>query len=157
MRIDRRLAEKTRCSSIVGAAALDVSATIVAFFQPDTIFSLPGWQYALVVLGFMILVQQLENNILVPRIVGEALDLNPILVMIAVLMGGSIAGVLGMILAAPVMASIKLLGGYGWRKLFDLPPFPEPETAPEPSPAAVLIQRSREIVTDLTKLEPPKK
>ncbi len=142
---------------VIGPIISTIAATIVAFFQPDPIFSLASWQYALVVLGFMILVQQLENNILVPRIVGEALDLNPIVVMIAVLMGGSIAGILGMILAAPVMASVKLLGGYAWRKLFDLPPFPEPETASEPSPATVLFQRSREIVTDLTKLEPPKK
>lgn len=142
---------------VIGPIISTVAATTVAFFQPGTIFDLASWQYALVVLGFMILVQQLENNILVPRIVGEALDLNPIVVMIAVLMGGSIAGILGMILAAPVMASLKLVGGYAWRKLFDLPPFPNPETAPGPSPASVLIQRSREIVTDLTKLEPPKK
>jgi hypothetical protein len=132
-------------------------ATVVALFQPDPVFSLASWQYALVVLGFMILVQQLENNILVPRIVGEALDLNPIVVMIAVLMGGSIAGILGMILAAPVTASIKLVGTYAWRKMFDLPPFSEPEAGPTPSPATVLIKRGREIVTDLTKLEPPKK
>lgn len=142
---------------VIGPIISTAAATIVAFFQPDTIFGLESWQYTLVVLGFMILVQQLENNILVPRIVGEALDLNPIVVMIAVLMGGSIAGILGMILAAPVMASIKLVGGYAWRKLFDMPPFPEPESALGPSPATVLIQRSREIVTDLTKLEPPKK
>lgn len=142
---------------VVGPIISIGAACVVAFFQPTTIFGLESWQYMLVVLGFMALVQQLENNILVPRIVGDALDLNPILVMIAVLMGGSIAGILGMILAAPVMASIKLVGGYGWRKMFDLPPFPKPETAPGPSPATVLIQRSREIVTDLTKLEPPKK
>ncbi|HUM69304.1 MAG TPA: AI-2E family transporter, partial [Chloroflexota bacterium] len=93
---------------VIGPIISTAAATIVAFFQPGTIFDLASWQYALVILVFMILVQQLENNILVPRIVGEALDLNPIVVMIAVLMGGSIAGVLGMILAAPVMASLKL-------------------------------------------------
>ncbi len=142
---------------VIGPIISAIAAVIVAFFQPDTVFALESWQYGLVVMGFMILVQQLENNILVPRIVGDALDLNPIVVMIAVLMGGSIAGILGMILAAPVMASLKLVGQYAWRKLFDLPPFPNPEQESAPSPTTMLIKRGRELVTDLTKAEQPKK
>ncbi|MCA9999884.1 MAG: AI-2E family transporter, partial [Anaerolineales bacterium] len=66
-------------------------------------------------------------NFLVPRIVGEALDLHPLLVIVGVFMGASLAGIVGAILAAPVLASIKLIGVYAWRKLFDLHPFPEPE------------------------------
>ena len=108
---------------VIGAAA----AVIVAFFQPDNYLGLSNVQFALVVLALMILIQQLENNILVPRIVGDALDLHPLMVIIGVLMGTSLAGILGAILAAPVLASIKLLGVYAWRKLFDLPPFPPPD------------------------------
>jgi len=136
---------------VIGPIISAVAAVIVAFFQPETFMNLESWQYALLILGFMILVQQLENNILVPRIVGDSLDLNPIIVMIAVLMGGSIAGILGMILAAPMMASLKLIGGYTWRKMFDLPPFPKPEKELEPSAPQVIIKRGREIITDLTK------
>ena len=73
----------------------------------------------------MIVVQQVENNLLVPRIVGGALDLHPLIVIIGGLMGAALAGVLGAILAAPILASLKLVGQYVWRKLFDLPPFPE--------------------------------
>jgi hypothetical protein len=40
-------------------------------------------------------------------------------------MGASLAGILGAILAAPILASLKLVGQYVWRKLFDLPPFPK--------------------------------
>jgi hypothetical protein len=47
-------------------------------------------------------------------------------------MGGSLAGILGAVLAAPVIASLKLLGMYAWRKMFDLHPFPEPEKIPPP-------------------------
>lgn len=103
------------------------AAMIVAFFQPGNYLGLSSLQFALIVLGLMFLIQQLENNILVPRIVGNALDLHPLLVIIGVLMGSSIAGILGAILAAPILASIKLLGIYAWRKLFDLPPFPVDE------------------------------
>jgi len=74
--------------------------------------------------------QQLENNLLVPRIVGGALDLHPLIVMFSVLMGTSLAGILGAVLAAPVVASLKLLGAYAWRKMLDLPPFPEPVVQP---------------------------
>ena len=108
---------------VIGAGA----AVIVAFFQPENYLGLSSLQFAIVVLGIMIVIQQLENNILVPRIVGDALDLHPLLVIIGVLMGTSIAGILGAILAAPILASIKLLGIYAWRKLFDMEPFPAEE------------------------------
>lgn len=114
---------------VIGAGA----AIIVAFFQPTNYWGLESWQFALLVLGLMLIIQQLENNILVPRVVGEALDLHPLLVMVGVFMGGSLAGILGAILAAPVLATLKLLGIYAWRKMFDVPPFPLPE-AEGPSP-----------------------
>ncbi len=104
----------------------------VAFFQPFNYLGVPGWQYALFVLAFMFLVQQLENSILVPRIMGQALDLHALVLIIGVYMGGSLAGILGAVLAAPVIASLKLVGVYAWRKMFDLYPFPEPEKIPPP-------------------------
>jgi hypothetical protein len=80
----------------------------------------------------MIIIQQVENSFLVPRIVGDALDLHPLVVMISVVMGASLAGILGAVLAAPVAASLKLFGAYAWRKMLDLPPFPKPEPPPKP-------------------------
>ncbi|MCA9951432.1 MAG: AI-2E family transporter [Anaerolineales bacterium] len=106
-------------------------AMAVAFFQPTNRWDIEGWQFALLVLGLMFLIQQIENNYLVPRIVGRALDLHPILVILGVFMGASLAGVLGAVLAAPLLATIKLLGTYAWRKLFDLPPFPDSEELDE--------------------------
>lgn len=125
----------------IGPVISAIVAVIVAFFQPDNYLNLPSWQYALTVLGLMIVVQQLENTVLVPRIVGEALDLHPILVLVGVIMGGSVAGILGAVLAAPVLATLKLLGIYTWRKMFDLPPFPEPEPKTPPSPKLLVRLR----------------
>ncbi len=113
---------------VIGTAV----AMIVAFFQPTNPWGLENWQFALVVLAFMVVVQQVENNILVPRIVGGALDLHPLIVLIGVLMGASLAGIVGAILAAPILASLKLLGLYTWRKLFDLEPFPPDEARAGP-------------------------
>ncbi len=125
---------------LVGAG----TAILVAFFQDTTIFGLSSLNFALVVTAAMLIIQQVENNILVPRIVGDALDLHPLVVMISVVMGASLAGILGAILAAPVVATIKLLGGYAWRKMLDLPPFPE-EEEPEKPPGPTLRSRLRRI------------
>lgn len=116
---------------IVGPLVGTGSAVLVALFQSDTIWGLQSYQYALLIAAVMGLIQGLENNILVPRIVGDALDLHPLLVMISVIMGASLAGILGAVLAAPVVATIKLVGSYAWRKMLDLPPFPFPEATPQ--------------------------
>ena len=106
---------------LVGASA----AILVAFFQSNTSFGLTSLQFALAVAIVMILIQQIENNLLVPRIVGNALNLHPLLVLVSVIMGTSLAGLLGAILAAPVVASLRILSIYAWRKMLDLPPFEE--------------------------------
>ena len=115
---------------LLGAGA----AVVVALTQDTASFSLSSFEFGLVVLIAMVLIQQVENNLLVPRIVGDALNLHPLLVMVSVVMGASLAGLLGAVLAAPVVASLKILGNYAWRKMLDLPPFPEEATPPEDTP-----------------------
>lgn len=122
-------------------------AITVAFFQPLNYLGLAPWQHTLLVLGLMFLIQQLENTILVPRIVGESLDLHPLLVILGVFMGGSLAGILGAVLAAPMMATIRTVGKYAWRKMFDLAPFPEPED--ESPPGRPLKERVNTLVSKI--------
>ena len=57
---------------------------------------------------FAIIYQQVENNIIQPRIQSRALQLDPLVVLIAVLFGSALAGVLGALLAIPVAASIQI-------------------------------------------------
>jgi predicted PurR-regulated permease PerM len=64
---------------------------------------------ALIVLIFYILVQQLESNFLVPKIMQKAVGLSPVIIILALLIGGKLAGVLGVILAVPVVATIGVL------------------------------------------------
>lgn len=135
----------------LGPILSTVIAMLVAFFQPENYLGLTSAQFTIAVLILMFLIQQLENNILVPRIVGEALDLHPLLVIIGVFMGGSVAGILGAVLAAPVLASLKLVTIYAWRKMFDLPPFPKPESE-DPLPS--VWQRLRSLVAPQPKEEP---
>jgi predicted PurR-regulated permease PerM len=53
--------------------------------------------------------QQVENYVIVPRVMKQAVDLSPAAVIIAVLIGGSLAGFAGALLALPVAAVIKVV------------------------------------------------
>ncbi len=64
---------------------------------------------AIIVLVFIVVVQQIESNVLVPRIQGDAIGLSPLTVILAILAGTSIAGPIGGILAVPMAASIQVL------------------------------------------------
>jgi predicted PurR-regulated permease PerM len=62
------------------------------------------------------LVQQVENNVLVPKIQGDAIEMHPALVMFAIIIGGAIAGLLGAILALPVTAAGRDVARYLFRR-----------------------------------------
>lgn len=57
----------------------------------------------------MIIVQQLDSNVMAPRVVGQSVGLHPLFIMIAILIGGSWGGLLGMLVAVPIAASCKKL------------------------------------------------
>ena len=56
-----------------------------------------------------VVIQQLENNILVPKIMERAVGLHPILVMLGVLAGGVLYGILGIVIAVPLVAAMQVL------------------------------------------------
>jgi predicted PurR-regulated permease PerM len=70
-----------------------------------------SWQKAILVLVFTIALQQLEGAFLVPRVMKNAVGMTPLTVILAVLIGGSIGGPLGAILAIPVGAACQVLIG----------------------------------------------
>ncbi|MDR5588592.1 MULTISPECIES: AI-2E family transporter [Clostridium] len=57
----------------------------------------------------MIIVQQIDNNLLAPKIVGNSVGLHAVFTMLAILIGGNIGGLFGMLLAVPLAASFKVL------------------------------------------------
>ena len=68
-----------------------------------------GVQQALIMAVTVIILQQIDANIINPKILGDGLKISPILVIFAVTIGGAYFGVLGMFLAVPVATVIKLL------------------------------------------------
>lgn len=62
-------------------------------------------------------VQQLENNLLVPKVMGDAVELHPAVMILALVVGGALFGIGGAILAAPIVAIGRDLYRYGFRRL----------------------------------------
>lgn len=69
---------------------------------------------AIKVLAFYLIIHQLENNILVPHIMKHTLELHPVAVIISLLIGAHLSGVIGMIVAVPVTAILKVLYKHLW-------------------------------------------
>lgn len=68
---------------------------------------------------FYIAVQQAENNLLVPRIQGQAVHLHPVVILILLAIGGALFGLLGVILVVPIAAAIRDVYLYVYRRLGD--------------------------------------
>jgi len=115
-----------------------IPAGTVAVVQGSTYLPVSNFTFLLIVTGLFVLIQQLEGNLITPRIVGSAIDLPPVVVLLGVLVGASAFGLLGAILASPVIATFKVIATYTWNKILDRDPFynlePEPEQITTPTP-----------------------
>ena len=67
-------------------------------------------------------IQQLENNILVPKVMGDAVELHPAVMILALVVGGALFGIGGAILAAPAVAAGRDLYRYGFHRFGGQPP-----------------------------------
>jgi len=76
-----------------------------------------GLEAVIAALVLYTLVQQVENNLLVPKIQGDAIELHPAAVIFAIVVGGALAGLLGAILALPIAAAIRDVSRYLFRRL----------------------------------------
>ena len=68
-----------------------------------------GLSQAIWMLIVVIILQQIDANIINPKIVGNSLEINPILVILAVTVGGAYFGIIGMFLAVPIIAILKVI------------------------------------------------
>lgn len=89
---------------IVGAIVAGLAAVLVALVAQ-------GVGTALGVLGIVLLVQQLEGNVLYPLIVGRTVALHPIVVLLAVAIGGALYGIVGAALAVPIALIFMSVAG----------------------------------------------
>ena len=120
----------------IGHAIWLITASFLAFFVGSTWIPIPNWVFTLIVIGLHMIFQQFDLNYLLPRIVGRRVQLHPLVVILGVVAGALLAGVLGILIAAPTIATARVLGHYVFANLNDQDPFPQ-TVAPELPPPKV--------------------
>ncbi|MGY1750807.1 AI-2E family transporter [Modestobacter sp. SYSU DS0511] len=105
---------------IIGAFTAGAFAVLIALVSN-------GFTTALIVLGLIVVVQQIEGNVLQPILQGRGLNLHAAVVILAVTAGASLAGIIGAFLAVPVAALIAVAYRYGRDVLDGLSPEVEPD------------------------------
>ena len=109
----------------VGAFVPIVGATVSGILAVGVTLVLLGPVEALILLGVVLLAQQIEGNLVQPLVMGRVLSLHPVAIVVAVTVGTTVAGILGAIVAVPVVAV-----GYRVTQLLT-----RPETRAEPARA----------------------
>ncbi|MFB9558102.1 AI-2E family transporter [Streptomyces roseoviridis] len=112
---------------IVGALFAGLVAVLIALVSN-------GVTDALIVLAIIVVVQQLEGNVFQPMIQSRGLGLHAAVVLLAVTLGGSLAGIVGSLLAVPLAAMIAVFWTYVREQLSEERPEAEPDDAPAPVP-----------------------
>ncbi len=126
------LAGLARFLPYVGPFITWVVLALVTFFQTFKPFGLSPLVYMLIALAVAWLIDALLDNIISPRIMAETLKVHPAAVLVAAIIALDLLGVLGVVIAAPILATLQLLLRYVVRKLFDLDPWDGLEENPTP-------------------------
>lgn len=127
----------------IGPILALIPAVLVALFEGSSFLPLSNFWFAVLVFGLYLVIQQVEGNLILPRVMGRSLNLHPLVVLIGIIIGGSLGGILGMLLAAPALATLRVVGYYVFCRLYDLDPFVEPEVEATP-PKPGLIKRAHQ-------------
>jgi predicted PurR-regulated permease PerM len=89
---------------VVGPLVAGLAMVIVAV--------LTGYQHVLLLVMFLVIWRMVQDYVISPRIMGASVELHPLAALFGILAGGEIAGVLGVYLSIPVMASLRIV----WRR-----------------------------------------
>ncbi|GIV97400.1 MAG: AI-2E family transporter [Herpetosiphonaceae bacterium] len=141
------IAGATELIPVIGPILGAIPAIIVGF-------ATAGMTGGLAVTAVYVVVQQVENNVLVPRIIGGAIEIHPAVLMVLLVIAGAIWGLIGVILVAPVAAVARDVFLYLYQRLKETDPsapkpervetpkekeevVPQPEQAPQPEQVSV--------------------
>ncbi len=117
------LAGLARFVPYVGPAIAWTVYGLVPYFQGTTLFGLQPITYALLVVAVAVVVDFLIDNFVSPKVLAETLNVHPAGVLIMVVIGAQLIGFLGLLLAAPILASLRIFFRYILRKLTDQDPW----------------------------------
>jgi predicted PurR-regulated permease PerM len=121
-----------------------VTASVVTLFAGSTWMSVPNWAFTLIIVVLHLFYQQFDLNYLIPRLIGRKVHLPPLVIILGIVAGAAFAGVLGILLAAPTIASSRVIGRYIFAYLTDSDPFPHEGSVPLPPPDSRWWKRRRD-------------
>lgn len=127
----------------IGHAIWLIIASLLAFFLGSTWIPIPNWAFTLIIIGLHLIFEQFDLNYLIPRIVGRRVHLPPLVVILGIVTGAILAGILGIPLAAPAIASMRVIGRYIFANLFDMEWTPVSVVQPLPPPKTYWWQRTQ--------------
>jgi predicted PurR-regulated permease PerM len=102
---------------IIGPIIATTLAAIVAFYQPTVAWGLTNVTLTLLVIAAYFILRQVEDLIVIPNVVGKFIHVHPVVVLFALFIGARIGGILGIFLALPISAVLKVLFNYFYPKL----------------------------------------
>ncbi len=107
----------------VGPTISGAVGTVVALVQGSLWLPTPNLPFAVMVGVLYLVIAQIENIFLVPRLVGGRVKLDATVALLGIISATVVFGALGVLLATPVMASLRIVLVYLYRKLTDREPF----------------------------------
>ena len=132
----------------IGPAITWVIMALVTYFQSPTPFGMQPLSYMLMVVITTTVIDWIIDNLVVPRIMAQTLRVHPAAVLVTALIAANLLGIIGVVIAAPFLASIMLLGRYTMRKMLDLNPWPPGETVPAQPISFEWLTRTRAYLED---------
>lgn len=108
----------------IGPLITSTTIALVTYFQLAKPFGLEPLWYTVIVLVVTSAIDNIIDNLITPRIMARALKVHPAAVLVTALIFANLLGIIGVVIAAPLLATVALLGRYITRKMFDLDPFP---------------------------------
>jgi predicted PurR-regulated permease PerM len=126
------LAGLARFVPYVGAYVYYIILALVTLFQGGNYFNLMPIYYTLLTIGLSIAVDQTYDNMVSPRIMGRSLGVHPAAVLVVAIIAANLIGLIGLILAAPVLATATLILRYIIRKMLDRDPWVDYKEELEP-------------------------
>lgn len=140
----------------IGPAITWVVMALVTYFQPAKPFGMEPLAYMGMVVITTTVIDWIIDNLIAPRIMARTLRVHPAAVLVTALIAANLIGILGVVIAAPFLASIMLLGRYTMRKMLDLDPWPGGDTVPAPPISLEWVTRTRVFIESKLQRNIPK-
>jgi Predicted permease len=140
----------------IGPAITWIVMALVTYFQPDKPFGMQPLAYMGLVVITTTVIDWIIDNLIAPRIMARSLRVHPAAVLVTALIAANLIGILGVVVAAPFLATISLLGRYTMRKMLDLDPWPTGDAVPVPPVNLEWIARTRAYLTSKLQRSNPK-